>query len=89
MQSLDQLRIGAGVKEIIECDLAAEVDARALYLEAADYCESVHDRVTKNLFEELTADEEEHIDFLEAQLTLIAQVGEQLYAQKHVGDLEG
>ena len=89
MQSLDQLRIGRGLKEIIECDLSAEVDARALYLDAANYCESVHDRITKNLFEELTEDEEEHIDFLEAQLTLIEQLGLQLYAQKHIGDLEG
>jgi len=89
MQSLDQLRIGRGVKEIIECDLAAEVDARALYLEAAKYCESVDDRVSKNLFEQLTADEEQHIDFLEAQLTLIEQLGIQLYSQKHVGELEG
>ena len=48
MQSLDQLRIGQNVKEILECDLAAEMHARALYLEAAKYCEQVNDRVTKN-----------------------------------------
>ena len=89
MQSLDQLRIGKSVKEIIDCDLAAEMSARALYLDAAKYCDSVNDRVTMNLFEELTTDEEKHIDFLEAQLTLIGQLGEPLYAQKHVGKLEG
>ena len=89
MQSLDQLRIGKGVKEIIECDLANEMDARTLYLEAAQYCFTVNDRVSQNLFEELTADEEHHIDFLEAQLTLIDQLGVQLYSQKHVGELEG
>jgi len=89
MQSLDQLRIGRSVREIIECDLAAEMGARTLYLESAQYCESANDRVSKNLFEELTADEEQHIDFLETQLTLIEQLGEQLYAQKHVGELEG
>ena len=89
MQSLDPLRIGKGVKEILECDLAAEMDARALYLEAARYCEQVNDRVSKNLFEALTADEEKHIDFLEAQLTLVEQLGVQLYAQKHIGELEG
>ena len=89
MQSLDQLRIGKGVKEIIECDLAAEMSARALYLDAVQYCASVNDRVTKNLFEDLLGDEEKHIDFLEAQLTLIDQIGVQLYAQKHVGNLEG
>jgi bacterioferritin len=89
MQSLDQLRIGKTVKEIIECDLAAEMDARTLYLEAAQYCVSVNDRVSKVMFEELTSDEEKHIDFLEAQLTLIEQLGIQLYSQKHVGALEG
>ena len=89
MQSLDQLRIGRDVKSIMECDLAAEISARSLYAEAAQYCLSVNDRVTQNLFEELTTNEEEHIDFLEAQLTLIEQLGVQLYAQKHVGPLQG
>ena len=69
--------------------LGGRNDARALYLDAAKYCDGVNDRVSKNLFEELTADEEKHIDFLEAQLTLIEQLGEPLYAQKHVGELEG
>jgi bacterioferritin len=89
MQSLDPLHIGRSVKEILDCDLAAEMSARTLYLEAAKHCDSVNDRVTKNLFEQLTGDEEKHIDFLEAQLTLIGQLGEALYAQKHVGTLEG
>ncbi|HZZ21815.1 MAG TPA: ferritin-like domain-containing protein [Roseiarcus sp.] len=51
------------------------------------HCEQVNDRVSRNLFESLTTDEEKHIDFLEAQLTLIEQLGVQLYAQKHVGEL--
>ncbi|GGK49880.1 bacterioferritin [Salinarimonas ramus] len=89
LQELDPLRIGQNVLEVIEADLAAEVEARALYLEAAQYCDSVNDRVSKNLFEELAADEEGHIDFLETQLELIKQVGLQLYAQKHIGGLEG
>ncbi len=88
MQSLDQLRIGKSVKEIIDCDLAAEHSARTLYLEAAQYCNTVNDRVSMNLFEHLTTDEEEHIDFLEAQLTLIEQLGVQLYSQKHIGELK-
>src|SRR5271157_5247811 len=89
MQSLDQLRIGKSVKEIIDCDLAAEMGAHALYREAAQYCLTVNDRVSQNLFEELITDEEKHIDFLEAQLTLIDQLGAQLYSQKHIGELEG
>ena len=89
MQTLDPLRIGQNVQEVIECDLAAEHEARALYLEGAKHSDSVGDRVSKNLFEELMADEEHHIDFLETQLELIKQVGLQLYAQKHIGDVEG
>lgn len=88
MQSLDPLRIGQTVQEILECDLAAETDARALYLDAAKYCEQVNDRATKNLFEKLTGDEEGHIDFLETQLELIKQIGAALYGQKHMGKLE-
>jgi bacterioferritin len=88
MQSLNPLRIGQNVKEIIECDLAAEHEARTLYLDAAKYCESVNDRATRNLFEKLVEDEEGHIDFLERQLDLIAQIGIQLYSQKHMGKLE-
>lgn len=88
MTAIDTLRIGKSIKEILDCDLAAEVDARALYLDAAKYCDSVNDRGTKALFEQLVTDEEGHIDFLEAQLTLVDQVGVQLYSQKHIGKLE-
>ncbi|HXW71315.1 MAG TPA: bacterioferritin [Methylocella sp.] len=88
MQVLDPLRIGQTVEEVLRADLTAEMDARALYLEAAHYCDSVNDRVTRDMFEELAADEEDHIDFLETQLELINQVGLQLYAQKHIGVLD-
>jgi bacterioferritin len=87
LQVLDPLRIGQSIKEILECDLAAEYEARGLYQEAAVYSGSVGDKVSKNLFEELMADEEGHIDFLETQLNLVEQLGVQLYAQKHVGDI--
>lgn len=79
LQKLDALRIGETIKETLEADLAAEHDARTLYIEARDHCESVGDYVTKNLFEELTADEEGHIDYLETQLDLFAKLGEERY----------
>ena len=88
MQTLDPLRIGQNVKEIIDCDLAAEMSARALYQEAATHCHSVKDYVTRDLFENLMMDEEHHIDFLETQLDLINRIGLELYTQKHVGGLE-
>jgi bacterioferritin len=88
MQTINPLRIGQTVQEILDADLATEVDARTLYLEAAKYCDSINERVSMNLFEKLTTDEEEHIDFLETQIELVKQVGIQLYAQKHIGELE-
>ena len=89
MQVLDPLRIGQNVKEILECDLAAEHSARALYQEAATYCHSVKDYVTRDMFESVMKDEEDHIDFLETQLDLIKRVGLELYTQKHMGHLKG
>jgi bacterioferritin len=89
LQVLDPLRIGQSVKEILESDLAAEHDAAELYREAAKYCESVNDRVSKNLFEDLLTDEEGHIDFLEEQLDLVAKLGVELYSQHHIGKLGG
>jgi bacterioferritin len=88
MQVLDPLRIGQNVQEVIDCDLATEMTARALYQEAATYCHQVEDYVTRDLFESLMKDEEHHIDFLETQLDLIKRIGLELYTQKHVGGLE-
>jgi bacterioferritin len=88
MQVLDPLHIGQTVKEVLDCDLAAELSARALYQEASTYCHSVRDYVTRDLFEKLMADEESHIDFLETQLDLVAKLGLELYAQHHIGELE-
>jgi bacterioferritin len=87
MQTLDPLRIGQNVQEIIAADLAAEVGARALYQEAAEYCRKVKDFPSKDMFEDLMADEEGHIDFLETQLDLIKRIGLERYTQSHVNGL--
>ena len=88
MQVLDPLHIGQNVKEVLDCDLVAEMHARALYEEAATHCHSVKDYVSRDLFEELMRAEEEHIDFLETQLELVKRLGLELYAQHHIGKLE-
>jgi len=88
MQVIDPLHIGQNVKEVLESDLQSEYAARSLYQEAATYCHSVQDYVSRDLFEKLMADEEEHIDFLETQLDLVAKLGLELYAQHHIGELE-
>ena len=79
LQKLDPLRIGQTLRETLDADLAAEHDARTLYIEARDHCESVKDYVSKALFEELIADEEGHIDFLETQIDLFDRLGEANY----------
>ena len=89
MQVIDPLRIGQNVKEVLDCDLAAEMSARSLYQEAAAHCHSVKDYVTRDRFEKLMHDEEEHIDYLETQLDLVAKLGLELYAQHHIGEADG
>ena len=88
MQVIDPLHIGQNVREVLESDLQAEISARSLYQEAATYCHSVQDYVSRDLFEQLMADEEEHIDFLETQLDLVAKLGLELYAQHHIGETD-
>jgi bacterioferritin len=83
MQVLDPLHIGQNVKEVLDCDLAAEYSARALYEEAATHCHSVKDYVTRDMFEKLMKDEEDHIDFLETQLELVSKLGIELFAAPH------
>src|SRR6202034_1668614 len=87
MQVLDPLHIGQTVKEVLDCDLAAEISARALYEEAATHAHGVRDYVTRDLFEKLMRDEEHHIDYLETQLDLVAKLGVELYAQHHIGKI--
>ncbi|MGZ3216134.1 bacterioferritin [Paracoccus sp. T5] len=81
LQRLDPLRIGQNLRETLESDLAAEHDARTLYIEARDHCDSVGDYASKILFEELIQDEEGHIDFLETQISLYETIGSQNYGQ--------
>jgi bacterioferritin len=88
MQVLDPLRIGQNVSEVLDCDLATEMAARALYEEAATYCHGARDYVSRDLFEDLMKDEEKHIDFLETQLALVSSLGVELYAQHHIGKPE-
>ncbi len=85
LQKLDPLRIGQTPLETMQCDLAAEHEARALYREAYSYCETVGDFVTKQLFEELLADEEGHIDFLETQISLHEKMGAERYMLLNAG----
>ncbi|MGY1603410.1 bacterioferritin [Geodermatophilus sp. SYSU D00815] len=78
-QKLFALRIGQTVREQFESDMAIEVEVIDRLRPAIAYCEQVGDHTSKRLFEEILADEEHHIDYLETQLALMDHLGEQLY----------
>jgi bacterioferritin len=80
LQKVGPLRIGQNIKEVLEADLAGEHDARDSYKKSREICQELGDYVTMKLFEELLADEEGHIDFLETQLNLLESLGEKKYA---------
>jgi len=88
MQTLAPLRIGQNLKEVLECDLAGEYDAQALYTRARDICNTHKDYVSMELFEDLLEDEEGHIDFLETQIELIDKIGIQNYGQLQAGSAD-
>ena len=81
MQSLGKLRIGESPKEMIEADLALEMDALPDLKEAINYCESTKDYISREVFESILESEEEHVDWLETQLELISKVGLENYLQ--------
>ncbi len=81
LQTVAPLSIGQNVKEVLEADLAGEFEARASYKKSREVCNEHGDYVSMGLFEELLADEEGHIDFLETQLELLGKLGEEKYGQ--------
>ena len=84
LQDLGKLRIGENVEEMLRCDLAMELDAIPDLRDGVEYCESVRDYVSRDLFQEILDSEEEHVDWLETQIGLIEQVGEQNYLQSQI-----
>ena len=81
MQDLGKLSIGENTKEILECDLGLEHIACPDLKEGIVYCESVGDFVSRNLLSSILDSEEDHVDWLETQLSLIDKVGLENYQQ--------
>jgi bacterioferritin len=84
LQHLGKLLIGETPHEAITCDLKLENAAHPDLKAAIAHCEKSGDYVTRELFESILASEEEHIDWLETQLNLIAQIGETNYLQSKI-----
>lgn len=81
MQQLNRLRIGETVEEVLQADLDLEYEAVALLKDAIQHCEAVRDYVSRDLFDEILSAEEEHIDFIETQQSMIKQMGLANYLQ--------
>ena len=81
LQALGKLLIGENPREVLECDLKLEYAAVPDLKVAIAHCETVSDYVSRELFESILESEEEHIDWLETQLDLIARLGETPYLQ--------
>jgi bacterioferritin len=85
LQDLGKLMVGENVPEILECDLRSERGAQATVKDGIAQCEVARDYVSRELLEDILEDTEEHIDFLETQLDLLAKVGLQNYLQTGIG----
>jgi len=85
LQDLGKLLIGENTQEMLASDLKLELKAIPDLREGMAYCESVRDYVSRDLLREILDSEEEHVDWLETQLSLIDQVGLQNYLQSKMG----
>lgn len=86
MQRLEKVRVGESVKEQLELDLALEMAAVARLNDSIALAVAVKDNASRDLLERILVDEQEHIDWLEAQLTQIAQMGIENYLSVQVRD---
>jgi bacterioferritin len=79
LQRLNKVGVGETVKEQFESDLALEIAAIARLQEAVKTAFEATDTGSRELFEHILVSEEEHLDFLETQLSLIEELGESTY----------
>lgn len=84
VQKLGTLNIGENVKEQLESDLALEFQAIPRLKTAIALCHDTNDHGSRELLEKILVSEEEHVDWLEAQLNLIQQVGLQNYLAQQI-----
>lgn len=85
VSNLNAIHIGSHVPEMHSNDLAGEIDAVKAYNESIRICVEAKDEGTKELLDSILTDEEEHVDWLEAQLTQIEQMGLEVYLAEQIG----
>jgi bacterioferritin len=84
LQKLGRIKIGQNVKEILAADLAVEHDALPYLKDCIELAENERDYVSRDLFSSILASEEEHIDWLETQQSLLEKIGEQNFIQSQM-----
>jgi bacterioferritin len=88
LQDLHKLKLGESVAEGLASDLSIEVEGRTTLVDGIRQCEQAADYVSRQILREILDDTEEHIDYLETQIALIASIGEQNYLQSAMGEFE-
>ena len=84
LQKIDRIRIGQTIQEVMEADLEVENEAVPHLKKCIKLAESDSDYVSRDLFMHILASEEEHVDWLETQLSLLKQIGVQNYIQSQI-----
>ena len=88
LQDLHKLAIGENISEVLRADLALEMRGRETLVGGVAQCETARDFVSRELLSSILEDTEEHIDFLETQISLLGSLGEQNYLQSAMGEIE-
>ena len=88
LQDLHKLSIGESVGEVLNADLSLEVAGRETLVAGVAQCEAAKDFVSREVLVDILEDTEEHIDFLETQVSLLASLGDQNYLQSAMGEIK-
>ena len=86
LQDIGKLMVGENAVEILRCDLKAEQTAHKTLKDGIAHCESVRDYVSREVLQLILHDTEEHIDWLETQIELVAKVGEPNWLQSQMDE---
>ena len=89
LQELHKLAIGENISEMLRADLALEMNGRVTLVAGVAQCEAARDFVSRQILTEILEDTEEHIDYLETQVSLLGSLGEANYLQSAMGELKG
>ena len=88
LQALNKVMVGEDTPEMLECDLKLELASQQTVKDGIAACELVKDYVSREIFQEILDDTEEHIEWIETQLELINKIGLQNYLQSQMTEEE-